>query len=134
VIPVVGGSNPLVHPNYIKRLVVFPVVRRRHCGRICTRGWRNGWEPDRTRVVQQIDRSQVRVGAHRVFWRKHAEAEQPLRAWVKAVGAAEWKRPSDIAAQFTTASVFKSRRVVFNIKGNEYRLVVAVAYRFGAVY
>ena len=49
-------------------------------------------------------------------------------------GAAEWKRPSDIAAQFTTASVLKSCRVVFNIKGNEYRLVAAVAYRFGAVY
>jgi mRNA interferase HigB len=53
---------------------------------------------------------------------------------VRAVGAAEWKRPSDSAAQFTTVSVLKSRRVVFNIKGNEYRLVAAVAYRFGAVY
>jgi len=47
---------------------------------------------------------------------------------------ARWKRPSDITAQFTTASVLKSRRVVFNMKGNDYRLVVAVAYRFGAVY
>jgi len=59
-------------------------------------------------------------------------------AWLfttrKRVGAAEWKRPSDIAAQFTTASVLKRRRVVFNIEDNEYRLVAAVAYRFGAVY
>jgi mRNA interferase HigB len=76
----------------------------------------------------------IAVSHLRAFWQKHAEAEQALRAWVKAVGAAEWKRPSDIAAQFTTVSVLKSRRVVFNIKGNEYRLVVAVAYRFGAVY
>ncbi len=76
----------------------------------------------------------MRRALSRAFWQKHAEAEQPLRAWVKAVLAAYWKRPSGIAAQFTTASVLKSRRVVFNIKGNDYRLVVAVAYRFGAVY
>ena len=76
----------------------------------------------------------IAVSHLRAFWQKHAEAEQPLRAWGKAVGAAEWKRPGDIAAQFTTASVLKSRRVVFNIKGSDYRLVVAVAYRFGAVY
>ena len=49
------------------------------------------------------------------------------------MGAARRERPSDIAAQFTTASVLKSRRVVFNVKGNDYRLIVAVAYRFGAV-
>ncbi len=76
----------------------------------------------------------IAVSHLRAFWERRAEAEQPLRAWVKAVGAARWKRPSDITAQFTTASVLKSRRVVFNIKGNDYRLVVAVAYRFGAVY
>ena len=76
----------------------------------------------------------IAVSHLRAFWEKHPEAEQPLRAWVKAVGAARWKRPSDIAAQFTAASVLKRRRVVFNIKGNDYRLIVAVAYRFEAVY
>ncbi len=49
------------------------------------------------------------------------------------MAAAQWAQPSDITAQFTTASVLKSGRVVFNIKGNDYRLVTAVAYRFGAV-
>jgi mRNA interferase HigB len=53
---------------------------------------------------------------------------------VAAVQAAQWQRPTDITAQFTTASVLKGRRVVFNLKGNDYRLVAAVAYRFGAVY
>lgn len=70
----------------------------------------------------------------KVFWRTHADAEQSLRSWVAATRSAQWTQPSDIVAQFTTASVLKSRRVVFNIKGNDYRLVVAVAYRFGAVY
>jgi mRNA interferase HigB len=76
----------------------------------------------------------IAVSLLRAFWEKHTEAEQPLRAWVKAVGAVRWKRPSDIAAQFTTPSVLKSRRVVFNIKGNDYRLIAVVSYRFGAVY
>ncbi len=43
-------------------------------------------------------------------------------------------QPVDIKAKYRSASILKNRRVVFNIKGNDYRLVVAVAYRFGAVY
>jgi mRNA interferase HigB len=70
----------------------------------------------------------------RDFWLRHPDVEQPLRAWLTEAGRAEWKIPADITAQFTTASVLKSRRVVFNIKGNDYRLVAAVAYQFGAVY
>ena len=76
----------------------------------------------------------IAVSQLRSFWQKHPTAEQPLRSWVKYAAAAQWKQPSDITAQFTTASVLKSRRIVFNIKGNDFRLVVAIAYRFGAVY
>jgi len=47
---------------------------------------------------------------------------------------ASWMQPSDIKAQFGSASILKNRRVVFNIKGNDYRLVVAVAYRYQSVY
>jgi len=65
---------------------------------------------------------------------KHPRAEQALRAWVKAAAAANWAKPSNITSEFATATVLKSRRVVFNIKGNDFRLVVAIAYRFGAVY
>ncbi|MDN5680315.1 MAG: type II toxin-antitoxin system HigB family toxin, partial [Ewingella sp.] len=42
--------------------------------------------------------------------------------------------PNHIKEQFRSASILKSRRVVFNIKGNDYRLVAAIAYRFGAIY
>jgi mRNA interferase HigB len=76
----------------------------------------------------------IAVSHLRAFWQKHPQAEQALRAWVKEAESAHWLRPTDITAQFTTASVLRSRRVVFNIKGNDYRLVVAVAYRFAAVY
>lgn len=76
----------------------------------------------------------IAVSHLRGFWERHPGAEQSLKAWVAAVQAAQWQQPADITARFATASVLRSRRVVFNIKGNEYRLVAAVAYRFGAVY
>ena len=47
---------------------------------------------------------------------------------------ARWKNPADIKAQYASVSILKSRRVVFNIKGNDYRLIVAVAYNVGLVY
>lgn len=68
------------------------------------------------------------------FWTLHPDAEIPLKAWLAEAQAAQWVQPSDIKAQFGHASILKNRRVVFNIKGNDYRLVVAVAYRFGALY
>jgi mRNA interferase HigB len=68
------------------------------------------------------------------FWQRWPAAELPLRTWIEAVRGAGWTKPTDITAQFAAASVLKSRRVVFNIKGNDYRLAVAVAFRFGVVY
>ena len=50
------------------------------------------------------------------------------------VKKANWSQPSDIKAQYRVPAFLKNRRVVFNIKGNDYRLVVSVAYRFQAVY
>ena len=64
----------------------------------------------------------------------HADAEQPLKAWLDEAKAAHWRLPSDIKARYAKVSILKSRRVVFNIKGNDYRLVVAVAYQFSAIY
>lgn len=78
----------------------------------------------------------IAVSTLKHFWEQaaHRDAEQALRAWLEEVQAAKWLQPADIKAQFRSASVLKNRRVVFNIKGNDYRLVVAVAYRFEAVY
>lgn len=70
----------------------------------------------------------------RDFWTAHPDAEQPLRAWHDEVENAGWTTPADIKAVYGSASILKNRRVVFNIKGNDYRLIVAIAYKFGAVY
>jgi mRNA interferase HigB len=70
----------------------------------------------------------------RDFWMRHPDAEQALKAWLDEARRAVWTQPADIKARYASASILKNRRVVFNIKGNDYRLVVAVAYRFKAVY
>ena len=68
------------------------------------------------------------------FWQKHPDSKQSFLCWIDEARQADWQTPADIKAQFRHASILKSSRVVFNIKGNEYRLVVAVAYRFSALY
>ncbi|UXH77515.1 type II toxin-antitoxin system HigB family toxin [Roseateles amylovorans] len=68
------------------------------------------------------------------FWLLHPDAEQPLKSWFDEVSKAKWATPQELKAQFRNASVRPGRRVIFNIKGNDYRLVTAVAYRFQAVY
>jgi mRNA interferase HigB len=70
----------------------------------------------------------------REFWQQHPDAEQPLKAWYADTVMANWRTPHQIKAQYRNASVLKNRRVVFNIKGNNYRLIVAIAFRLGAVY
>ncbi len=76
----------------------------------------------------------IAVSTLRKFWAAHPDAEQPLKAWHDEVAQAKWTQPADIKAQYRTASILKNRRVVFNIKGNEYRLIVAIAYHVGVVY
>jgi mRNA interferase HigB len=70
----------------------------------------------------------------RRFWAKYPAAEQPLLAWHDEVQKADWRQPADIKARFGSASILKNRRVVFNIKGNDYRLVAALAYNTGLVF
>ena len=76
----------------------------------------------------------VAVSTLRSFWLKYPDACEPLAAWAAVVSHAAWSQPADIKAQYKNASILKNRRVVFNIKGNHYRLIVAVAYNLGIVY
>lgn len=60
------------------------------------------------------------------FWKKHPDAEGPLRAWFAEVTTAQWSSPAMIKAVYASASIVNSETVVFNIGGNKYRLVVKV--------
>ena len=72
----------------------------------------------------------------RAFWIKprHRDSEQPLSAWHNEAEAAQWSTPADVKRQFGTASILRSGRVVFNIAGNKYRLVVAIRYDLKIVF
>ena len=61
--------------------------------------------------------------------RQYADAKGPLEAWYDVARTANWASPTEVKAQFRNASVVGNNRVVFNIKGNDYRLIVAFAYR-----
>jgi mRNA interferase HigB len=78
----------------------------------------------------------IAVGALRDFWSRpgRRDAEQPLRAWVHVVKAADWSTPADVKQMFRSADILGGGRVVFNIGGNKYRLVAAVHYRGKRVY
>jgi mRNA interferase HigB len=68
------------------------------------------------------------------FVLKHPDTKQVILAWCDEVKKARWKQPADIKSHNASASILKSRSVVFNLKGNGYRLIVAVAYNVGFAY
>lgn len=60
----------------------------------------------------------------REFWGKHADCEQQLKAWYQETEKANWKSFNELKKEYPSASVLNDNRVVFNIKGNTYRLIV----------
>ena len=62
------------------------------------------------------------------FWNKHADAKAPLRLWFSIVERASWTGPADVRAVFGSADFVQHNRVVFDIKGNSYRLVAQLKY------
>lgn len=70
----------------------------------------------------------------RLFWAKQPRAEKPLKAWFAMVEAAMWTGPADVKTQFgATVDFVGDNRIIFDIGGNKYRLVVHVAYQFKRV-
>ena len=79
----------------------------------------------------------MRVIARRTlrdFWRRHPDAEGPLKAWFAEVGDAAWKSMADIKRHYAAASIVDNERVVFNVGGNKYRLVVKLWFPGQAVW
>jgi len=66
----------------------------------------------------------------RDYWQRNPDAAEPLKSWYREVKAADWKTPHDAKALFGKASVVGDNRIVFNIAGNKYRLVVKFNYPY----
>lgn len=67
------------------------------------------------------------------FMRKHASSKKALEAWYAEAERSSWQVPQDIKNQYSSADVLADNRVIFNIKGNHFRLVVKVRYQGGIV-
>jgi mRNA interferase HigB len=79
----------------------------------------------------------IALSTLKAFWRDHAEyldAEAACLAWYRDAAKADWAKPSDVKLQFRNASILRDGRVVFNIAGNKYRLVVWINYPYRVVY
>jgi mRNA interferase HigB len=79
----------------------------------------------------------VRVIAKRTlrdFWEKHADSEQQLKSWYNEAEQSDWKSPNEIKKNYPSASILEDNRMVFNIKGNNYRLIVRINYKYGIVW
>ena len=70
----------------------------------------------------------------REFWEKHPDARESLQAWLSDAEHSKWTSPVDIKNTYKNASIISNSRVVFNIKGNTYRLVVMIKYESGIVF
>ena len=72
----------------------------------------------------------------REFWENPqcSDSKGQLEAWYEEVAKADWSTPQELKAQFGHASILQDSRVVFNIKGNDYRLVVKINYAYRIVY
>ena len=69
--------------------------------------------------------------ALQVFWKRHPKAEIPLGAWYQIVSKGEWRGPADLKRAFgNNVDFLRDNRVIFDIGGNKYRLVVRFSYEF----
>ena len=79
----------------------------------------------------------IALSTLRDFWEgksAHADAREPALAWYRHALKADWASPAEVKREFGTASILKDGRVVFNLAGNKYRLVVWVNYPYRVVY
>lgn len=67
------------------------------------------------------------------FARRHAEVRSQLQTWLAEAEEAQWRTPEDIQRRYPTASFLAGNRVVFNLKGSKYRMLVKVSYQIQVV-
>ena len=68
------------------------------------------------------------------YWQAHPDIEESLESWYYEAKHSQWKKPEDIKQRYSSADILPGNRIVFNIKGNHYRLVVKIHYNAGVVY
>lgn len=70
----------------------------------------------------------------REFWELHTDCEQQLKSWYQETSISVWKTPNDMKREYPSASFLSANRIVFNIKGNRYRLIIKITYDFQMIW
>lgn len=70
----------------------------------------------------------------RDFWEVHSDAEQQLKSWFQETNNANWNNPNELKKDYPSASILNNNRVVFNIKGNNYRLIIRINYNYQMIW
>jgi mRNA interferase HigB len=70
----------------------------------------------------------------RDFWTIHKDCEQQLKSWYQEASKAEWKNLNELKAEYPNASILSDNRVVFNIKGNTYRLIIKMNFDYQMIW
>lgn len=70
----------------------------------------------------------------RDYWIKHKDCEEQLKSWNNEAEKSYWISPNEIKSDYPSASILHDNRIVFNIKGNLYRLIVKINYKYGIIW
>lgn len=70
----------------------------------------------------------------REFWDKYPDSEEQLKSWYQVAVKGDWLSPNYVKEEFPNARLLSDNRVIFNIKGNNYRLIAKINYKYGMVY
>ncbi len=76
----------------------------------------------------------IAKGSLRSFWVKHKDSEQQLKAWYNEASKSKWKNINDLKTDFPSASILSNNRIIFNIKGNNYRLIVNINFEYQIIW
>lgn len=68
------------------------------------------------------------------YWEKYPKTEQALKSWLQEVEFSDWQSPQELKCKYRNASILTNKRVVFNINGNRYRLLVDIEFRLKIVF
>lgn len=76
----------------------------------------------------------IAINTIRYYWGEYPETEQSLKSWLQEVEQSNWETPQTLKLKYRSASILTGKRVVFNINGNKYRLVVDIEFRLKIVF
>jgi mRNA interferase HigB len=82
-----------------------------------------------TQMMRVIATSRLRA-----FWEEYPDAEEPLQAWYRETEQRQWRNPAAVNEKHCAVRSIGNGRIVFNIRGDNYRLVVKINYPYGVVY